>query len=108
MKSCFADWKDLPGGEDLLAVSDEMKKFMSSLVEGLSSASGFGGLMTSVTQTPMNNMTIAGGFPLVSETYVRGKVAGTSRFLEARESSFSADDFRPPAGYKRQDIGPQP
>ncbi len=107
MRGCFADWKDLPGGEDLLAVSNDMRDFISSLIDALSSASGFSNVIGSIIQTPMNDMAIADGFPLVSETFKRGKVAHTARFLEASEAVFSEDDFRPPAGYKRQDIVPE-
>ena len=83
-----------------------MREFISGLVEALSSTAVFGSVKGSIIQTPMNDMSTAGGFPLVSESYSRGEVARSSRFVEASEADFPAGDFRPPADCKKQDVGP--
>jgi hypothetical protein len=105
-KGCIGDPDDLPGGDDLMRVMDDMREFMESLMAALSSSGSFGQMLGRVVQNPMSSMSLVEGFPLVSEVYLNGRLLETSRFIEAEEATVAADEFRPPAGYKRQDMAP--
>ena len=74
---------------------------MSALVDAMGSA-GFGG---TIAESPMTAMEMAGGFPLITENFKQGKLARRSRFQSVEEVTIPDDQFMPPSGYKKKDMG---
>jgi hypothetical protein len=101
LRACVSDWTGVQGGDELRQIALEMKDFTSALVDAMGSA-GFGG---SIAESPMTAMEMAGGFPLISENFSKGKLTRRSRFQSAEEVAIPDDQFMPPSGYKKQDMG---
>lgn len=105
LKACVGNSGEIPGGDEMHTMALEMRDFASALMGALSSMETsplFGSL---VAQNPMSSMEDLGGFPLISEDFDDGKLSRRSRFQSAEDVSVSAEEFRPPSGYKRRDIG---
>jgi hypothetical protein len=100
-KACVGEFSDFPASEDLRQISMEMKEFVSSITEALSSMTS--GPMGSLAESTMSAMAMD-GFPLISENYRDGKLTHRSRFQNVEEGSISSEEFTPPSGYKKQDI----
>ena len=101
LKVCVSGWTDIRGGDELRQIGLEMKDFMSALVDAMGSA-GFGG---TIAESPMTAMEMAGGFPLITENFKQGKLARRSRFQSVEEVTIPDDQFMPPSGYKKKDMG---
>ena len=102
LKACVCNWTDIPGGDEIRRVSLEMKDFASALIDAFGDS---GGLASSVGENPMSVMEKAGGFPLITENFQGGKLTRRSRFQSVEEVAISDDEFRPPSGYKKRDMG---
>jgi hypothetical protein len=102
LKACVCDWTDIPGGDELRQISLEMKDFASALVDAFG---GAGGLAGSIGENPMSVMEKAGGFPLITENFQGGNLTRRSRFQSVEEVAISDDEFMPPSGYKKKDMG---
>ena len=105
LKACVCNWTDIAGGDELQQISLEMKDFASALLDALGSFGGAGGFASSVEQNPMSVMEKAGGFPLITESFQGGNLTGRSRFQSVEEIAISDDEFMPPSGYKKKDMG---
>ena len=105
LKACVCNWTDIAGGDELRAMSLEMRDFVSTLMESFSSMTNSGVFGSSISENPMSSMEHLGGFPLISEDFDNGTLSRRSRFQSADEVAVSDDAFSPPSGYKRQDLG---
>jgi hypothetical protein len=101
LKACVGEFSDFPASEDLRRISMEIKAFVSSITEAVSSMTS--GPMGAFTGSSMSAMALD-GFPLISENYRDGRLTHRSRFQSVEERSISSEEFTPPSGYKKQDI----
>ena len=104
LKACVCNWPDIAGGDELRAMSLEMKDFASALMDAFSSFTSSTGLGSAVADSPMRTMDNLGGFPLISEDFDNGTLSRRSRFQSVDETAVAAEEFSPPSGYKRQDL----
>ncbi|MEJ2110515.1 MAG: hypothetical protein P8Z37_11515, partial [Acidobacteriota bacterium] len=103
-KACVCDQSKIAGGEEMIAMANEMKDFASGLAELAKSASSFkmfgGGTMGELGMTMTADL---GGFSLISEYYDgEGKLSKRSTFQSADEISIPDGEFTVPSGYKKQ------
>lgn len=105
LKACVCNWTDIPGGDEIRRVSLEMKDFASALVDAFGSFGDSGGLASSLGENPMSVMEKTGGFPLITENFQEGNLTRRSRFQSVEEVAISDDEFMPPSGYKKRDMG---
>src|SRR3972149_3617041 len=105
LKACVCGWTDMAGGDELRQMALEMKDFVSTLLDSFSSLASSAGFGSSLAENPMSSMENLGGFPLISEDFDGGTLARRSRFQSVDEVAISDDEFRPPSGYKKQDLG---
>jgi hypothetical protein len=103
-KACVCDQGKISGGEEMVAIANEMKDFASGLQELANSASGFkmfsGGTLGDVAMTMTADL---GGFALVTEHFDgEGKLMRRSTFQSADKVPVAAEEFASPSGYKRQ------
>jgi len=103
LKACVGQYSDFPASDDVRQISEEMKEFVSSLTEAVSSITSGPGPLGAVMASPMSAMALD-GFPLISEHFQDGKLANRTRFQSVEEGSISGEEFTPPSGYKKQDI----
>lgn len=101
VKACVCDWTDVAGAGDLRRINLEMSDFVSALLESFSSASGSFGF----AENPMSTMEDLDGFPLISEDFDNGTLARRSRFQSVEEAAISDEEFSPPSGYRKKDLG---
>ena len=101
LKTCVSNWTAIQGGDELRQISLEMKDFASALVDAMGSV-GFGG---TIAESPMTAMEMAGGFPLITENFNKGSLSRRSRFQLAEAVAIPDDQFMPPSGYKKKDMG---
>ena len=101
LKTCVSNWTAIQGGDELRQISLEMKDFASALVDAMGSV-GFGG---TIAESPMTAMEMAGGFPLITENFNKGSLSRRSRFQSAEAVAIPDDQFMPPSGYKKKDMG---
>jgi hypothetical protein len=106
-KACVCDQSEIAGGEEMVALAQDMRDFAAGLRKLANSASNLkmfgGGTMGEMTATMTAEL---GGFPLISEHYDdKGKLMRRSTFQSAADVSVSAEEFTPPKGYKRQTMG---
>jgi hypothetical protein len=103
-KACVCDQSAIAGGEEMVAIAQEMRDFASGLSKLANSASGlkmFGG--GTMEEIGLNLTADLGGFPLISEYYDgEGKLMRRSTFQSADDVSIPDEDFGPPSGYKKQ------
>lgn len=104
-KACVGDPSDIAGGAEMQAMALEMAEFVSALMEAFSSMASSNMFGSMLAENPMSSMEDLGGFPLVSEDFDNGTLARRSTFQSVDETSIAAEEFTPPSGYKRQDIG---
>ena len=105
LKACVSNWTDIAGGDELRAMSLEMKDFAAALMDAFSSMSNSSMFGSSLAENPMSSMENLGGFPLISEDFDNGTLSRRSRFQSVDEGAVAAEEFSPPSGYKRQDLG---
>jgi hypothetical protein len=101
LKACVGEFSDFPASDDLRQISMEMREFVSSITDAMSSMTA--GPMGALAGGPMNAM-VFDGFPLISENYRDGNLTHRSRLQSVEEGSISSEELTPPSGYKKQDI----
>ena len=101
LKACVGQYSDFPASDDVRQISEEMKEFVASLTEAVSTITS--GPLGSFAGSPMSAMALD-GFPLISENFQDGKLTHRSRLQSVEEGSISGEEFTPPSGYKKQDI----
>jgi len=104
-KACVAHSGDIVGGDEMQAMALEMRDFVSALMEAFTSMANSNMFGSMLADNPMSAMEDLGGFPLISEDFDNGTLARRSTFQSVDETSIAAEEFSPPSGYKRQDIG---
>jgi hypothetical protein len=104
-KVCVGDWRDMPGGDEMLAVQNEMRAFAGSLQEAFTSG-GPSILSQAFRQDAFEAVTLVGGFPLISERYQGTTMTERTTFTGSDDVAVSDADFAPPAGFKMQSMAP--
>jgi hypothetical protein len=103
-KACVCDQGEIAGGEEMVAIAQEMQDFAAGLSELANSASSFkmfgGETMAEIGMTMTADL---GGFSLISEDFDgEGKLMRRSTFQSAEDVAVAVEEFTPPSGYKKQ------
>jgi len=104
-KACVCDQGAIAGGEEMVALANEMRDFAEGLMKMANQASSFS-MLGGGTMGDFSSLTgDLGGFPLISEHYDgEGKLMRRSTFESADEVSIPDEEFTPPSEYKRQTL----
>lgn len=103
-KICVADWGDIRGGDEMMAVQEKMVEFSQRMRDAFSQG-GANPMAQSFERHAMKEMTLGGGFPLITERYDGDTLLERSTFAAADDAAATDADFAPPPGYMRQEMG---
>jgi len=85
----------------------EMAQFMDQMAKSFSKSKGVMGQQIQFENNVFNQLRKLNGFPVQTIDYLNGKIESESNFVSSKKVKLNPADLEPPAGYKRQDMGPR-
>ena len=101
------DWDSVEGGEEAVGAFRDMANFASEMVKALASAGGPLVSMTGLDGSGVAQWSQIEGFPVVTRQLDNGRLESESVLRGSERRALDPSDFEPPAGYKRQQMGPR-
>lgn len=97
------DWDNIEGADDLAEAFESMAGFFAEMKEAFG---GRGGPGMGDEDNPFLALKTLDGFPVVTREFDDGELERESILRSANKVTLDPDEFEPPAGYKRQSMGP--
>ena len=104
---CVASWSSIEGGNEMKTVMLEMAQFMDQMAKAFSKSQGMMGQQIQFENNVFNQLRKLNGFPVQTIDYENGAVESESQLVSSKKANVNAADLEPPAGYKKQDMGPR-
>jgi hypothetical protein len=98
---CITEWDNIAGGPEARAAMQDMAKFLEAMTNAMrrtAPAATGGNPLLDLEQLP--------GFPVSATQFINGKITSEQVLKSAKEQSFDAKTFSPPAGYAARRMGP--
>lgn len=100
------DWSNLEGSGEVKEAFEGMAAFYRDLMDSLQQMAGPMGAMFG-DDNPMERFSEIDGFPVLSRSFEGGKLESETVLKSADRRTLDPSEFEPPAGYKRQSMGPR-
>ena len=97
------EWKNIKGGAQIAETFESMALFFNKLMEAIPSMGGSEAL--DVDDNLFSQMHQFNGFPVVSRSFVDGKLNNETMLESVTEQDMDPDAFEPPEGYALRSMG---